>query len=203
MKILFQGDSITDAGRSREDCHDLGGGYPKYAAENIRGRFPDMDLEFINLGVSGNRTWDLLDRWQADCIDVQPDVVSILIGINDTWRAFGSNLPTTAAEYEANYRRLLEDVKQHTKAKILMLEPFLLHNAPDKDGWREDLNAKIMAARRLAREYADAFVPLDGLFAAASVREAPSYWAADGVHPTEAGARLIGEYYAGAFASLF
>ena len=84
-----------------------------------------------------------------------------------------------------------------------MLEPFLLHNAPDKDGWREDLNAKIMAARRLAREYADAFVPLDGLFAAASVREAPSYWAADGVHPTEAGARLIGEYYAGAFASLF
>lgn len=203
MKILFQGDSITDAGRSREDCHDLGGGYPKYAAENIRGRFPDMDLEFINLGVSGNRTWDLLDRWQADCIDVQPDVVSILIGINDTWRAFDSNLPTTAAEYEANYRRLLEDVKQHTKAKILMLEPFLLHNAPDKDGWREDLNAKIMAARRLAREYADAFVPLDGLFAAASVREAPSYWAADGVHPTEAGARLIGEYYAGAFASLF
>lgn len=162
-----------------------------------------MDLEFINLGVSGNRTWDLLDRWQADCIDVQPDVVSILIGINDTWRAFDSNLPTTAAEYEANYRRLLEDVKQHTKAKILMLEPFLLHNAPDKDGWREDLNAKIMAARRLAREYADAFVPLDGLFAAASVREAPAYWAADGVHPTEAGARLIGEYYAGAFASLF
>ena len=203
MKILFQGDSITDAGRSREDCHDLGGGYPKYAAENIRSRFPDMELEFINLGVSGNRTWDLLDRWQADCIDVQPDVVSILIGINDTWRAFDSNLPTTAAEYEANYRRLLEDVKQHTKAKILMLEPFLLHNAPDKDGWREDLNAKIMAARRLAREYADAFVPLDGLFAAASVREAPAYWAADGVHPTEAGARLIGEYYAGAFASLF
>lgn len=203
MKILFQGDSITDAGRNREDCHDLGSGYPKYAAENIRSRFPDRELEFVNLGVGGDRTWDLLRRWQADCIDIQPDVVSILIGINDTWRAFDSNAPTTAAEYEANYRKLLEDIRQHTKAKILILEPFLLHNTPDKDNWREDLNAKIMAARRLAREYADVFVPLDGLFAAASVQKPPAYWAADGVHPTEEGARFIGEYYVEAFASLF
>lgn len=203
MKILFQGDSITDAGRNREDYHDLGLGYPKYAAENIRNRFPNEELEFVNRGVGGDRTWELLERWQADCIDIQPDVVSILIGINDTWRAFDSNRPTTPEDYEANYRKLLEDVRRHTGAKILILEPFLLHNSPEKDDWREDLNAKIMAARRLAREYANVFVPLDGLFAAASVREAPAYWAADGVHPTEAGARFIGEYYAGAFASLF
>lgn len=202
MRILFQGDSITDAGRDKSDPHHLGGGYPKFAAELIRGRFPGKDFEFLNLGISGDRSRDLLARWQADCIDWQPDVVSILIGINDTWRAFDSNSPTSAQAYEDNVRRLLEDIKAHTKAKILMMEPFLLQNSPDKDAWREDLNPKIMAARRLAREYADAYLPLDGLFATASVRQEPAYWAGDGVHPSEAGARFIAEYYAGAIAPL-
>lgn len=196
MKILFQGDSITDAGRDRSDPHQLGPGYPSFAAEQLRLQNPGKELEFINLGISGNRTVDLLKRWQSDCIDWQPDVLSLLIGVNDTWRAFDSNMPTSAAVFEDNYRRLLEDVKAHTSAKILLLEPFVLHNAPDKDAWREDLNPKIMAVRRLAREYADAYLPLDGLFAAASVKKDPAYWAADGVHPTEAGARLIGTYYA-------
>lgn len=202
MRILFQGDSITDAGRDRANPHDLGPGYPKYAAEQIRSRFPGKELEFINLGISGDRTGDLMARWQTDCIDLQPDVVSILIGINDVWRAFDSNMPTSAQVYEDNYRHLLEDIKAHTKAKILIMEPFLLHNSPDKETWRADLDPKIVATRRLARAYADAYLPLDGLFAAASLREEPSYWAGDGVHPTEAGARFIGEYYAGAIASL-
>lgn len=107
MKVLFQGDSITDAGRDYADPHHLGDGYPKYAAEAIRERFPDETFEFINLGISGNRTTDLLERWQKDCIAVQPDVLSILIGINDTWRRYDSNLPMTVEEYEANYRRLV------------------------------------------------------------------------------------------------
>ena len=85
MKILFQGDSITDAGRDRSDYHDLGEGYPKYAAEAIVSKYPDEDFEFINLGISGNQTADLVDRLQSDFIDIQPDFVSILIGINDTW----------------------------------------------------------------------------------------------------------------------
>ena len=101
MKVLFQGDSITDAGRDYADPHHLGDGYPKYAAEAIRDRFPDETFEFINLGISGNRTTDLLERWQKDCIAVQPDVLSILIGINDTWRRYDSNLPMTVEEYEA------------------------------------------------------------------------------------------------------
>lgn len=202
LKVLFQGDSITDAGRNRNDPADLGPGYPRFAAQELQSRFPMQAFTFINRGVSGDRTVELLARWQEDCLDLQPDVVSILIGINDTWRAFDSNLPMTAEEYEANYRRLLEGVRKNTHAKIMILEPFLLHNAPDKDAWREDLNAKIMAARRLAREYAAAFVPLDGLFAAASVAHEPAYWAQDGVHPTEAGARFIARYYAEAFAAL-
>lgn len=93
MKVLFQGDSITDAGRDRTDPHYLGEGYPKYAAEALRAKFPNETFEFINLGISGDRTVDLLNRWQKDCIDVQPDVVSILIGVNDTWRRYDSNAP--------------------------------------------------------------------------------------------------------------
>ena len=181
MKVLFQGDSITDAGRDYADPHHLGDGYPKYAAEAIRERFPDETFEFINLGISGNRTTDLLERWQKDCIAVQPDVLSILIGINDTWRRYDSNLPMTVEEYEANYRRLVQDVKEC---------------------FREDLDPKILAARRVARDYADMFLPLDGLLAAASVIEEPSHWSGDGVHPNEAGSRLIGRYYAEAFAAM-
>ena len=188
MKVLFQGDSITDAGRDYADPHHLGDGYPKYAAEAIRERFPDETFEFINLGISGNRTTDLLERWQKDCIAVQPDVLSILIGINDTWRRYDSNLPMTVEEYEANYRRLVQDVKENTKAKLLLLEPFLLHADPAKECFREDLDPM--------------FLPLDGLLAAASVIEEPSHWSGDGVHPNEAGSRLIGRYYAEAFAAM-
>lgn len=202
MKVLFQGDSITDAGRDYADPHHLGDGYPKYAAEAIRERFPDETFEFINLGISGNRTTDLLERWQKDCIAVQPDVLSILIGINDTWRRYDSNLPMTVEEYETNYRRLVQDVKENTKAKLLLLEPFLLHADPAKECFREDLDPKILAARRVARDYADMFLPLDGLLAAASVIEEPSHWSGDGVHPNEAGSRLIGRYYAEAFAAM-
>jgi acyl-CoA thioesterase-1 len=202
MRILFQGDSITDAGRDRSDIHNLGSGYPLFASELLKKNHPDIDWEFINLGISGNRTIDLIQRWQKDGIEINPDIISILIGINDTWRAFDSNNPTTAEQYEENYRKLLKDVKKHTHAKIIMIEPFLLHNSPDKDKWRADLNPKIDAARRLAREFADVYIPLDGLFAAASVEKQPSYWAADGVHPTQEGAKFIAAIYVDAVSKI-
>ena len=203
MRLLFQGDSITDAGRSRNpEAPDLGNGYPKFAAQLIRERFPDISWDFINRGISGNRAADLLARWQEDCIDLQPDVVSLLIGINDTWRAFDSNDPTAAEVYEANYRKLLEDIKANTPAKIIMIEPFVLHHEPNKDTWRADLNPKIDAARRLAREFADVYIPLDGLFAAACVNQEPAHWAGDGVHPSQAGAEFIAAVYADALAGI-
>ena len=88
MKILFQGDNITDAGRDQRNYHHLGNGYPKYAAEMIREAHPDTDFEFINLGISGNRTGQLFDRLYADAIELQPDIISILIGINDLWHRY-------------------------------------------------------------------------------------------------------------------
>ncbi len=195
MRILFQGDSVTDAGRSREDLADLGTGYPLYAAAQLRERHPDREWTFINRGVSGNRTGDLLARWQEDCLDLKPDLVSILIGINDTWRAFDADDPTMTERFKDNYRRVLEETRRRTHAKILLLEPFVLHDTPDKDAWRADLDPKIQAVRRLAREYADGYVPLDGLFAAACVEKGPLHWTADGVHPVQAGAKLIADAY--------
>lgn len=205
MRILFQGDSITDAGRDYSDYHELGQGYPKYAAELIRDRFDDPKngtIEFINLGISGNRTRDLRGRWQKDCIDLQPDIVSIMIGINDTWRAFDSNDPTPVEAFEDNYRYLLSEIKAHTNAKILLLEPYVLPDVPAKDAWRADLDPKIQAVRRLAREFADAYIPTDGLLAAACVQQEPSHWSGDGVHPNENGSRFIAAYYANAVAAL-
>lgn len=195
MRILFQGDSITDWNRKYDEFHDLGNGYVRFTADGLREQLPDRELEFINRGRSGDRTWELKKRWQAECLDLKPDFLSILIGVNDTWRAFDQNDPTSAQEYEDNLRALLEDVKEHTRAKILLLEPFLLHNSPDKDEWRADLDAKIERCRKLAREYADAYLPLDGILAAASVQKEPAWWAADGIHPTEEGAKLIARYY--------
>lgn len=202
MKILFQGDSITDAGRSREDPHELGHGYPKYAAEYIRYRHPGTDFEFINLGISGNQTKDLRARWQADCIDLQPDVVSILIGVNDTWHHAGDRSWLTAEYYEENYRSILTDIREKTNAKILMLEQFLLPST-DKGFFREDLDPKIQITRKLAWEFADVFVPLDGLLNADLVGEIPMAWSDDGVHPNAAGSRQVGRYYADAFDRIF
>ncbi len=202
MKILFQGDSITDASRDRSDCHNMGWGYCLYASQAISARHPGECFEFINMAIGGNRTEDLVARWQTDCIDFKPDVVSVMIGVNDTWHHAEDRSWIPDREFEKNYRNILERTKNETGAKIIMLEQFLL-DVPDKAYFREDLDPKLQITRRLAREYADILIPIDGAFAAASVEAVPESWAADGVHPTDAGARLIGRMYADAFDRLY
>ncbi|MBQ4604488.1 MAG: SGNH/GDSL hydrolase family protein [Clostridia bacterium] len=197
MKILFQGDSITDAGRDRSDYHNLGEGYPFYAAQYIKEDNPDIDFEFINLGISGDQTKDLVKRLQRDFIDIQPDIVSILIGVNDTWHRALLRKWLGNDVFEANYRKILTAIKEKTNAKILMLEPFLLY-APDKEYFRTDLNPKIDIIRKLAKEFADFYIPLDGLFASASIGVEDLHWSEDGVHPNANGAEYIGELYASA-----
>ncbi len=202
MKILFQGDSITDAGRDKNDPTNLGNGYPKYAAALIAARHPGVDITFYNQGISGNRAESLKARWQTDCIDFQPDFVSILIGVNDTWHYADKEAWMPGDYFEDCYRYCLEEIKSKTSAKILLLEQFLVPTGALAKG-RPDLDEKIQITRALAREYADAFIPLDGIIAAASVGTDPALWAADGVHPTAAGAQLIAGYYADAFDKLF
>jgi len=191
--VLFQGDSITDAGRSYEDNSQLGGGYAGMAAAWLSALHPDMEIEFLNRGISGNRVKDLKSRWQTDCIDLSPTWVSIMIGINDTWRRFDSNDPTSAEAYEDDYCWILNNLRENLDAGIIILEPFVLPVPDDRRGWRADLDPKIDAARRLARQFDAVYVPLDGIFAEAATRREASFWAADGVHPSPAGHALIAQ----------
>lgn len=191
--ILFIGDSITDAGRVRDNGNDLGKGYPLLASAWFNAKYPEKQVKFLNRGISGNRVKDLQGRWEQDCLELQPTVVSIYIGINDTWRRYDRNDPTSAEDYAARYRDILTQTKEKLGARIVMIEPFVLPHPEDRKQWREDLDLKITVVRELAREFGAHLVPLDGLFAQASMRAEPAYWAPDGVHPTPAGHALIAE----------
>ena len=203
MKILFQGDSVTDAGRDRSDPHDMGNGYPRFASAMIQDSFPDTELEFVNLGISGNRTEHLVERLEADFMDIQPDIVSVLIGVNDVWHHYAFEyVETTDEQFEANYRKVLDSLKSRTSARILMIQPFLLETVdPAKQVLCEELARKKAIVKRLADEYADAYLPLDEILHAEE-EEKPAYYAADGVHPTPDGACFIGEAYLRAIAPL-
>ena len=203
MRILFQGDSITDAGRDRRNFHDMGNGYPKYAAMHLRERFPNTEFDFINLGISGNRTDQLFDRLYKDAIELSPDVISILIGVNDVWHRFGDDrIETTDAQIETNYRAILERLKAQTNAKIVMIEPYVL-DSERAAHLREGVDRVVEMERRLAKEFADAFIPLSDLFdEAISNQPEPLYYSRDGVHPNENGAAFIGKIYAEEMAKL-
>lgn len=193
ITLLFQGDSITDWGRDRNDRHHLGNGYPKYAAALLQEKYPTVAFEFINLGISGNQTKDLVARMETDFVDVQPDVLSLLIGINDVWHYAGGE-PLDNALFEQQYRTVLEAVKTRTNAKLMMMEPFLIP-IEDKLSFRNDLGAKIEIIRQLSREYADVYLPTDGLLQSAFIGDDPLSFAEDGVHPTEKGAQYIARLY--------
>ncbi len=195
--ILFQGDSITDCGRDREDIKSLSHGYPGVVSSMYQLLFPGNEVTFINKGISGNRVVDLLARYDTDIKEIKPDFISILIGINDTWRRYDRNDPTSTEEFEEGYRELLEKIKLDLPhCKIMIIEPFLLNSLPDREKWREDLDPKIQVVRKLAKEYADLYLPLDGIFAKAEVeRYTCVEMAEDGVHPSAIGHAIIAEEY--------
>ena len=197
MRIVFQGDSITDAKRDKRNYHDMGQGYPKYATELIAEAFPEAQIEFINQGISGNRTDQLFDRLYPDAIAFEPDVISILIGINDIWHRHGAGkIATTDAQIAANYRAILERLRAETNAKIVILAPFIL-DCDDKQQMKADLPSVLDIVRELADEFADVYVPLHEHFAEAlKCQPEPLYYSADGVHPNENGARFIAKHYA-------
>ena len=199
VKLLFQGDSITDAGRDKRNYRDMGKGYPKYAAELLAQNHPEVEFDFINFGIGGNRTCQLFDRLYKDGIEFQPDVISILIGINDIWHRYGGEkIATTDAQIETNYRAILERIKRETNAKIIILAPYVLdYDNETRQAMREDLKTVLPIIRKLADEFADAYIPLDEIFAEAmKTQPEPLYYSGDGVHPNENGSRFIGEQYA-------
>ncbi|WP_313128756.1 SGNH/GDSL hydrolase family protein [Anaerocolumna sp.] len=195
--VLFQGDSVTDCGRDREDITSLSYGYPGIIAKTYNLYFPNSEVTFINKGISGNRVKDVLNRYEEDIKEIHPDFISILIGINDTWRKYDSNDPTTPEEFEMTYRKLLNRIKTDLPScKIMIIEPFVLNSLPDRESWRADLDPKIQVVRKLAKEYADYYVPLDGIFAKVEVEQySCEQLAPDGVHPSPLGHGIIAQEY--------
>ncbi len=189
--ILFQGDSITDCGRREDVQSGLGGGYPKLIADYFAKT--DESIKVINRGISGNRVVDLVARWQEDCINLQPDVLTILIGINDCWRKYDRNDPTTTEAFEAGYDAILAKTRAETSAQIILMEPFVLPEPADRIIWRETLDPQIQAVRRLAKKYFTKLVTLDGIFAQESIIHGYEELSKDGVHPTLLGHEVIME----------
>lgn len=194
IKILFQGDSITDAGRDRRNYHHLGMGYPKFVAPLIEAAYPDVEFEFINFGISGNRTGQLFDRLTQDCISFQPDIVSILIGINDVWHRYAFEMvPTTDEQIALNYKCILERIKKETNAKILMLQPYT--EGEKQAHMRADVEKVKLIVDDLADMYSDAYIKLDDLMHADENYGKPDYFTPDGVHPNPKGADFIARHY--------
>lgn len=189
MRILFQGDSITDCGRNRSDPNSLGDGYAAITAQILGAD----GHHFLNRGISGNRVYDLESRWEEDCIALKPDLVAVLIGINDTWRRYDSNVASSIVDFESALERICGSVRR-SGVKLILLEPFVLPTPGDRVKWREDLDPRIQAVRRVAWLHADALVPLDGIFASAACNDALEALAPDGVHPSQLGHRLIAEH---------
>lgn len=198
MRILFYGDSITDAGRNREIDYQeasYGDGYVKYVVQTLKSENKEYDL--INRGVSGDRIVDLYARIKVDCWNLQPDVLSILIGVNDVWHEIEGQNGVELERFEKIYRMLIEDTKKRLpNTKILLCEPFVLEGfgtANVEGKWEKFLSVYEYAAivKKLANEYGLSFLPLQEVLSNAAKKESAAYYLSDGVHPAGPGAKLI------------
>lgn len=205
MKILFQGDSITDCGRSRENDSYLGNGYPRNVQGKLMVAEPGQHT-FINRGISGNRIVDVYARIKADIINLAPDVMSILIGINDVWHEVSIKNGVAAPKFEMIYDMLISEVKEALpNIKIMILEPFVLKGCATVEHWDEfypETLLRAKAARKIAEKHNLTFIPLQDMFDSLPNNVLPDYWAGDGVHPTAAGHELISNEWIKAFRTL-
>jgi len=192
-RILFQGDSITDGNRGRNDDpnHILGHGYAFIIAAKYGAQFPERKLTFMNRGISGNKVNDLSARWKQDTLDLKPDILSILVGINDLC----GQMP--AEKYEETYDKLLADtVTALPNVKLALGEPFALPVRGFKEGWesrRAELKNRQQIVEKLASKYHAAVVHYQRVFDDACKRAPAEHWIWDGVHPTYSGHQLMAD----------
>ena len=204
--ILFQGDSITDAGRNKDrEKADLpnrqpamGHGYAWLAAAELLVDRPDQGLTFFNRGISGNKVFQLAERWQTDCLDLKPNLLSILIGVNDYWHTLDPKLGYngTVEVYERDFRALLERTKKSLpKVRFVICEPFVLRCGAVNEKWFPEFDRYRAAARQVARDFRAPWVPFQAMFNEAIKYAPPEHWAGDGVHPTPSGAALMAHFW--------
>lgn len=196
--VLFQGDSITDAGRKKDssevnNASALGTGYAMLAASALLNDHADKDLKIYNRGISGNKVYQLAERWEKDCIELKPNVLSILIGVNDYWHKHSGKYNGTVKVYQDDLRKLLDrTLKQFPNVKLILGEPFAVKGVKAVDDtWYPEFNTYRAAAAVIAREYNAAWIPYQKMFDDAGKKADGSYWTRDGVHPSVAGAQLM------------
>ncbi len=199
-RILFQGDSITDCGRKREDFYGLGTGYPLLVKAHLGYEEPN-EYEVINRGISGNRIVDLYARIKADFINLKPDYASIFIGVNDAWHEIGHQNGVDTAKFEKIYEMLLEEIYAACPdIKLMIIAPFVLEGSatcdteekPDRlNQFRVDVAEKNAVAKKIAAKYNLPCIDLQAAFDEACTKAGPDYWTRDGVHPTPNGHEMI------------
>jgi lysophospholipase L1-like esterase len=206
--LLFQGDSITDAGRNKEQelpnvASSFGTGYAHLAASWLLEELASKELTVYNRGISGNKVYQLADRWEEDCLELEPDVLSILIGVNDYWHMRSGRYDGTAEVYEQDYRALLQRTTAALRdIRLVICQPFVLPDTSAVDeSWLEPFNAYQEAAARLAEEFNAVWVPFQDAFNGAVQCAPATYWTGDGVHPSMAGAQLMAESWLQSVAS--
>ena len=207
-RILFQGDSITDCSRNREDFYSTGGGYPKLV-KAVLGFEHLGEYEFINRGILGNRITDLYARRQEDLMDLAPDYLSLYIGVNDVWQQIDYQSGVENAEFEELYQKLLTQLwEMHPQTKVLLIAPFVLRgpateNREDQphrwERFSQGVAEKAAITKKIARQYGLPVIDLQAAFDEACQRAPASYWTWDGVHPSAYGHELIKRLWLAAF----
>ena len=185
---VFIGDSVTDCDRLIQSPY--GDGYVYNIANSGR-----LKGKIINVGTSGHRLIDLENRWNKDVLAYKPTLVSVAIGINDTWRRYDDNDPTTVEDFEERYRRVLTATKAQGNPQLVLCEPFLLEVRDEMNTWREDLNPKIAVVHKMAAEFGAKLVPFDQHFKAISSEMAMVELADDGIHPSKLGHQIMADLW--------
>ena len=205
IKILFQGDSITDCGRSREDDSNKGRGYATLVMSELGLDSPGK-YEFVNRAVSGNRITDLYARIKADIINLKPDVMSILIGVNDVWHEISCQNGVCAEKFEKIYDMLISEVKQALPdIKIMILAPYVTKGTATEESWdvfSSEVAKRAQAAKRIAEKHSLTYVPLQGKFDELVAKHPEPYWTREGVHPSEYGHEMIAREWIKAFKTM-
>lgn len=208
--ILFQGDSITDAGRSRQNQGanspgSLGNGYVSLITSELLAHYPEKKWQCFNRGISGNKVHQLAERWKADCYDLAPDVLSIMIGVNDFWHTLTHDYKGTVQVYNTDLRNLLDlTLSKFPDLKLVIAEPFAVEGgtAINNDEWFPAFYKYQEAAKQIAKDYNAAWVPFQKVFDDALDKAPASYWCPDGVHPAPAGNFLMAQAWIKAFKSI-
>jgi lysophospholipase L1-like esterase len=191
QRLVFIGDSITDAGR-RKEAAPYGNGYVHLARAFLIARYPHLDLDILNQGIGGNTIRDLDRRWEEDVVRMQPDWLSIKIGINDVWRQVQGR-PEQAVplkEYAATYERLLRRTREATRARLILMEPYIIES-DHADPFRAMIDQYLPVIHRLARDFDAIPIRTQAAFDEALSAQPSAYWATDHVHPNAPGHAVI------------